>query len=250
MLPRILGPAGLSTPLQPSFFQNQIVMLSTGGGTAISTLGSTVTSAGTLSHPAATENYGYTTNFVTAGTLAATAGTGTASTIYMRGALEGGANGFFFASRLAFPDASYNQTGAATGTRLFVGMTSGTMAASVGADNNAGHHVGFQRCHTDAGRQDTHWQIIARDGVTQSQASTLLDFLPEKVYDFYLFCPPRGATVYWRVDNVTDGVSKEGEVTANLPSATTLLRGGFQLQSVDAVARNIRMQRVYLESDR
>lgn len=250
MLPRILGPSGLSTPLQPSFFQNCIVMIQTGTTTTLQVLGNTVISVGTISHPAATQQYGYMANIVTLGTALGTAGTGNYATLWQRGDIVGQANGFFFVARVAFPDLSYNQTGVDTGTRIFVGLTSGTMAASVGIDNPAGNHIGFQRCHTDAGRQDTNWQLMTKDNTTQAVIDTTLPFLAEKIYDCYLFCPPAGEIIYWRIDNITDGTTKEGSVINNLPLANTLLRAGLQLQSVDAVARNIRMQRVYTEADR
>jgi hypothetical protein len=249
MLPRIIGPAGIPTPLQPSFFQNFIAMISTGTSTSLYMLGCGATSVGTVSHPAATENYGYMANFISAATALATCGTGTSATIFMRGATPGMANGFFFSARIAYPDLSYDMTGAGTGTRTFVGMTSGTMAASVGADDPAGNHAGFMRRHHEL-LQDANWQFITKDNVVLNTIDTGLPFLPGKTYDVYVFCRPCGDEIFWRIDNITDGLAAEGSATLNLPLATTSLRGGFQLQTIDAVARNIRGQRIYIESDR
>jgi len=249
MLPRVIGPSGVPTPLQPSFFQNQICLISSGYTTSIYHLGGGAGSVGTVSHPVATENYGYMANFVSAATAAATAGTGTAGTPFMRGATAGGANGFFFSIRMAFPDADYDTSGPATGTRKFAGMTSGTMAASVGSDNPAGSCAGFMHVHHED-QQDTSWRFVTKDNVLMSSMDTGVLFLPGKVYDAYIFCAPCAEEISWRIDNVTDGLSAEGTATLNLPLATTLLRGGCQIQTVDAVARNIRMQRLYIESDR
>jgi hypothetical protein len=36
----------------------------------------------------------------------------------------------------------------------------------------------------------------------------------------------------------------------HLPATDALLRAGIQLQTVNAVVRNLRLQRIYIESDR
>lgn len=249
MLLRQQGPSGLSTPLQPSFFQNNIVMINTGATTAVQTLGNTVGSAGTVSHPTPVEQYGYMANFATAATALATAGTGNSSTLWVRGSTLG-ANGFFYNARLAYPDSSYNETGASTGTRTFVGLTNQALTVSSSADNPAGHYCGFMRRHTDTGEKDTNWKFVSKNNVDQIIVDTGLEFLPEKVYDFYIFCSPQGNEIHWRIDNITDGIIRDGSVTDNLPGNNIYMRGVLSLQTVNAVIRNIRMQRVYMESDR
>jgi len=251
MMLRQQGPSGLATPLQPSFFQNNIVMINTNATTSVGVIGNSVTSVGTLSHPAVTEAYGYMTNFVTGGSAGNTAGTGTNGALFLRGSVAGGANGFFFNARLALPDASYEAAGATTGSRIFAGLTSGTLAAQVGSDAPAGDYCGFMRRSVNGGAQDTNWQFQTRAAAgAASTVGTGMPFAPQKVYDFYIFCAPNGTTVYWRIDNVTDGTSAEGSTTTALPTNNVYMRAGFQVLSVNAVARNIRMQRVYVESDR
>lgn len=246
---RVQGPSGLVTPLQPSFFQNNIIMINTNTTTSVTSIGDAVTSVGTLSHPTVTEAYGRMTNFASAASAGATCGTGNANLNFVRGSVSG-ANGFFFNARLAFPDASYNETGASTGSRIFVGMTDQTMATSVGSNNPAGNRFGFSRLHVNASTTDTNWQITSRDGATEFRVDTGCQFDVQKVYDFYFFCAPQGSEISWRIDNVTDNTSFEGSVTSNLPLNTQIMRAGFQLQTVNATSRNIRMQRVYIESDR
>lgn len=41
-----------------------------------------------------------------------------------------------------------------------------------------------------------------------------------------------------------------GTASATLPDAAQMMRAGFQLATVDAVARNVRMKQVYVETDR
>jgi hypothetical protein len=250
MFLRIQGPSGLVNPLQTSFFQNNIIMINTNATSSITSIGNTVTSAGSISHPTPTPAYGYMTNFATAAAVNGTSGTGTNGTLFVRTTTATDAAGFFYYARLAFPDSTYDETGSLTGSRIFVGLTNQTMAVSVGADNPIGTSCGFFRRHTNAGAKDTNWQFITDDGAAINIIDTDLVFTPQKVYDFYIFCPPGGANIGWRIDNVSDELTEQGITTSNLPTAEVYLRAGFQLWTANAVARNIRMQRVYIESDR
>jgi hypothetical protein len=250
MFLRVQGPSGLSNPLQTSFFQNNIVMINTNATTFITSIGNTVTSAGTISHPIPTPDYGYMSNFATAATANSTTGTGTNGTLFVRTTDATDAAGFFFYARLGLTDSSYNQTTTSTGSRIFVGLTNQTMATSVGADNPTGTYCGFFRRHVNGAAQDSTWQFVTKDGTTLNTINTGLSFAAQKVYDFYIFCPPGGAYIGWRIDNVSNDLTEQGTTTNNLPTADTYLRAGFQLATVNAVARNIRMQRVYIESDR
>lgn len=251
MMLRQQGPSGITTPFQPAFFQNNIQMINTNTTTTVTSIGDGVTTVGTISHPAVTETYGRVANIVSGASAGNTAGTGFAATSFLRGSVAGGASGFFFAARVGFPDASYNETGASTGSRIFVGLTSGTLAASVGGNDPAGSHVGFQRLHVNGSTTDTNWHIYRRDGVAAGQRTdTGLVFSPQNIYDFYLFAPPNGTTIGWRIDNLNTGASFSGEISTALPTNTTLMRAGFQVQTVNALARNVNFQRVYCESDR
>lgn len=79
---------------------------------------------------------------------------------------------------------------------------------------------------------------------------TGLTFTAQKVYDFFIYCTPQCSSIAWRVDNVSDGTSVEGSTSSNLPGASTAMRGGFQISTLTTTARNVRMQRVYIEADR
>jgi hypothetical protein len=246
---RAQGPSGLSTPLQPSFFQNNIMMINTNVTTTITSIGNTVLSVGTLSHPIPTLAYGYMTNFANANSANATCGTGNASVLWTRSTDVADAAGFFFNARLAFPDSNYNEISGVGGTRIFVGMTTQTMAVSVGSNDPAGERIGFSRLNVGGSTTDTNWFITAKR-TTEDRTDTGLLFTPECVYDFYLFCPPNGSFIGWRIDNVTLGTSTSGEITNELTNVGVYMRAGFQLQTVNATIRNVRMQRVYIESDR
>lgn len=243
--PVFQGSAGAASQLQPALFKNNVFLINTSATTAITSIGNTVSSVGTISHPAASATYGYMANFASAATANSTAGTSSSGTLWLREL------GWFFNSRLGFSDVSYNQSGASTGSRISVGMTGGTMTAAVSGDDIAAqHHAYFQRNHVFGARNDTNWQFATKDGSTQTVVDTGMVFAAAKVYDFYIFCGPNASTIGWRIENVSDSTSAEGTVSTNLPGAGVLLRGGFQLSTINTVSRNMRMQRVYIESDR
>jgi len=250
MMLRQQGPSGIYTPLQPSFFQNNITMINAGSGTALNIVGTGITSVGTVSHPVVNIIYGHMANIATGASAGNTAGTGSTALMWIRGANTSQACGFFYNARIAFPDSNYNNTGASTGSRFFAGFTNQTMAASVGSDNPAGHRVGFSYINSGSGIQDSDFMISSRGGSTEERFSTGLPFIAENVYDLYLFCPPTGNEITWRIDNVTADTTAQGVVINHLPDEITLMRHGIQLCAINAGARNIRMQRIYCESDR
>lgn len=249
---RVLGPSGLKTPLQPALFQNTVRLVTPNTTTSMTAIGGAITSVGTLSTPTPTEQLGFMTNFASAATALITTGTGDALFLWTRGTVPGGSNGFFISIRAAFPDASYDSTGAGVGTRAFVGLYSGTMSSSVLADDIAAAGVGFQRLHTDTGLKDSNWFIVTRNAGPQVRLNTGIPFAAGKIMDFYLFTAPLSNVINWRIDNLSDGTSAEGVLSneADLPPAGTPMRAGIQLQTVDAVVRNVRLGRLYGEADR
>ncbi len=235
-----VGPRGVDYAYQPSFFQNSIFIINTRTTTAYSTIGNTVTSVGTISH--VNSEVGYFANQVTGTTAGNTAGTGSNTAPYFRGS-QFGSNGFFFQARMMFPDAT------STGIRAFIGFTSGTMAASVSADNPAGSNVGWQY---STSRADTGWKFMTDDGTTQSLSATIMPFAQNDVFDFFIYCPPypNNSTIYYRIDNISQGTSAEGSTSSNLPPGATAMRAGYQINNVSANATKARLNRLYVETDR
>ena len=236
-----IGPRGVDYAYQPSFFQNAIFMISTGAGTAYSILGTTASSTGTVSH-VVSQPLGYMANQVT-GTIAGnTAGTGTFAPMFYRGT-QVGSNGFFFQSRMAFPTAT------STGIRIFVGFTSGLLTSSVSADDPAGSGIGWQYSTV---RGDTGWKFMTDDGASQTLSATMLPMAVNEVFDFFIYCPPfpNNGTVYYRVDNLTQGTTAEGSTSATLPAGGVGMAAGFQINNISAAAKNVRVSRLYVETDR
>jgi hypothetical protein len=234
------GPSGLDYPYQPSFFQNQICIISPSNTTAFNSVGCLANVNTTASTPAVTETYGFMSNLATAATANDSAGVDTTIAMFFRGSTAG-ANGFFFNSRIAVVDT--------TTIRLFTGLSNQTTTTMAGADNPAGNYVGFQYT---TGRSDTTWQFVTKDNTTQTVVDTNLAVTATNVYDTYLFCTPQCTTIFWRIDNVTAGTTSEGSSSTTLPTNTTALRGnGITVGNIaNSAARNARIQRMYIEADR
>jgi len=235
-----------SNIMQPALFGTSHLIILPNTSTTVGVWGSSVTSVGTVSHTTPTTSTGIICNFASTTTANSTAGTGGAVTSVFRGSDAKTPCGFFFAARIWLPDASYGS--GATGTRIFVGVCSGTMASTVGSDDPGGHHAGFSYS-TNAG--NTAWQFSTKDNTTRNSNTTSLTFTAQHMYDFFIYCPPTGSTIYWRCEDLTNAdppTTQTGNTTSNLPGSTTLLRAGFQLSTLTTTARNIATKKVYLET--
>ena len=242
---KFIGPSGLNSPLQPAIFQNSLWLVQPNTTTTVSAIGGSVTSVGTISHPTPTSaTNGYCSNFLSGAVAGNTAGTGQAIAPLNLSSGVASNGGFFFVTRLWYPDANYG-TGA-TGSRHFVGVTDQTMATTVGSDNPAGSRLGFT---LSTNLSETDWMFTSKNGTTETRVSTGMAFTVGKLYDFYIFAPQGATTVYWRVDNLTDNTTFEGEATTTLPGTGTYMRAGFQLSTLTTVARNVRMKKIYVETD-
>ena len=245
LLPKYAGPSGLSSPLQPAIFQNSIWLVQPNTTSSVSAVGGAVTTTGTISTVTPTAStFGLCSNIVSAATAGSTAGTGqsvaplnTSNTAIANG-------GFFCVSRLYWPDADYGS--GATGSRHFVGVTSNTMAAAVALDNPAGSRMGFSYSTNLA---DPNWILTTKDGTSETRVDTGMPFLPNKLHDFYLFFSPASGTLYWRIDSLSDNVTVEGSTTSTLPGSAIYMRAGFQMATLTTLARNVRMKKLYVETD-
>jgi hypothetical protein len=238
---QIVGPNGVATPLQPMLGTRNQVIIRPNTTTSVSSVGNTVTSVGTLSHPAPDNTFGWSTNFASANTGNVTAGTGTNAVIFRRGAASTSIAGFFMIARVGLPDASYNESGASTGRRIFAGLTSSTMTSMAASDTPAGDYVGFQRVSVNGGLTHTNWQFVSSDNVTTTRDDTGLVFTPANLYQVAIYCPPGSSEIFWRIDNLTAGTTAEGSKSTNLPRTTINMRPGIQVGIVQALAANIRL---------
>lgn len=250
-----MGSSGVDYALQPSLFQQSVFLETPGTGattTTYSATGGSTTSVGTLNAAigGVTEAQGFMANIATGTTAGNTAGTGNNVAQYFRGSVSNGADGFFYFTRISLPDALAKYANSTTGSRLWFGLTDQSNATMVGSDNPAGNYAGIQF----SGVRDTapaDFKFITKNNTTQHVTDTGVLLAVSKTYDIYIYCAFQCTSVNWRIDNLTDGTAPvEGTETNDLPTATTAMRSGIQIATLEAVAHNLRFQRIYVETDR
>lgn len=239
------GASGLNSPLQPAIFQNSLWLVQPNTTSSVSAVGGAVTSVGAISTITPSANtFGLCTNFASTAVANATCGTGQAlgPLNTSSGVMSNG--GFFFVTRLWFPDADYGA--GATGSRIYVGLTSNTMAVSATSDNPVGSRIGFA---ISTKLSEANWMLTTKDGATETRIDTGMAFAVDTLYDFYLFMAPSNTSVQWRIDDLSNNTVVEGSTIDTLPASSTYMRGGFQLSTLTTVARNVRMKKIYIETD-
>ena len=242
------GASGISTVYQPHLGRNYCQIITSNGSTDVVGYGCATTRSGTASAWIPTANLGVGTKFTTAATAAA------ANYIYSRDpafyrAAAGSTGGFHFSARVGFPDASYNGTAASTGSRIFVGMTSGATTILTGADVLATFGVGFRRVHNFGGVQHANWHFASSNNTTETLFDTGVAFVPGHQYTFAIFSPAGADRVTWEIENVTTGNVATGVATQTLPALMTRMRPAVALGTINAVARSMWFQSLYAEAD-
>lgn len=253
VVPRWVGPSGVDYTLQASLWGNQIQMATPATGTtAGSFTGGNLTSAGTVSHPTPTSTSRATSMArirwanvaTTANQVLGVHGGSADMAKYWRGNAAG-LGGFFLFCR--FSTALW----AANTVRLFVGLRSGTTAV-VASDTLAGHLCGFWH---DTTNDAVTLRFVTRDGTTANSTNIVVPTLGADVgFDAYIFCPPNGSTIFYRLDRIDTGATLvDSSTTTNLPGTATFMApeaamsNGTANTTVTTVA--FAMNRLYIESD-
>lgn len=233
-----------SYPLQAALFARYQFTIFPNTGTTVGVQGDSVTSVGTVSHPAANVGSGAMINFLTGATAGNTGGTGSNATRFFRGGVSGINTGFFFACRMSLPDLTYD------GLRAFVGLTTGTMAASVGSNDPAGDRCGFFFSTTDA-THGKNWQFATKNNTTQSLQSTNVQCSGVTLYEMFIYSPPfpKNGAIYWTIRDMSNLKEVSGYQFNNLPRVNQPMRPGLQISNVTATARNVRLMHLYTESE-
>ena len=263
MLPKIIGPSGLDTALQPAVFQNRILLYvpstgSTGTGSGTG-WGPVWTSGGTPSHPTpastapAISNQIRRTRYANVATTAnQTLGikAAAADTLnYWRGNAAG-VGGFFFAARFIvelYPAAT---------VRIFAGLTASSTTYVVASDTVLNNTCGLWHDTTDPSSGANSFNFVTRDGATTTKQSIALSnaLAAGNSYDFYMFCPPNGSTITWRLDDIVNNVMYSNSTSTTLPTNTSFM--GPQCAMSNGTANTtvttvgIGIAGVYTESDR
>jgi hypothetical protein len=223
------------TFLQESMAHRQTVIFTPFSTIAHASLGMSTDDAGTVSG-ASNSAIGAYWSHATAATANTDASCGGAITNLF------GTLGYYYCSTLLFPDGSYGS--GSTGTRFAAGAVSSAKTNAVSSDTFASAGVGF-RYSTNA--NDTNFMFVGNNGTTTATQDTGMVFAINKLYQFEIYCPPNGTTIYWRIKNLTDNLVRTGSTTSVPPSATGLFFHAG-LRTLTTTARNLQFKRVYVQS--
>lgn len=228
----------------------------TGSGTGI---GPVWTSGGTVSHPAPSSsapaisnqmnrtryaNIATTTN-QTLGIKAAAAD----SLKYWRGSAAG-LGGFFYSARFIV------ELYAASTVRIFAGLAASSSTYVVASDTVINNTCGLWHDTTDPSSGAGAFNFVTRNtATTTKQPITLANaIVAGNSYDFYMWSAPNGSDIYWRLDDVVNGVTYSNSTSTTLPVNTAFMgpqcamSNGTANITVTTVA--IGVAGVYIESDR
>ena len=263
MMSKIKGPSGLDTALQTALFQNRILMYvpstgttGTGSGTG---LGPLWTSGGTVTHPTPSTtapaisnqmrrtryaNVVTTTN-QTLGIKAAAADT----LNYWTGS-SAGLGGFFYAARFII------ELYPASTVRIFAGLTASSATYVVASNTVLNDTCGLWHDTTDPSTGAGAFNFVTRNAATTTkQAITLANAIAAgNSYDFYMWCPPNGTTLTWRLDDVVNNVSYTNSTSTTLPTNTVFMGPQCAMSNgtanITVTTSAIGIAGVYTESDR
>jgi hypothetical protein len=249
MLLAQIGPSGLDTTLQPNLGGNKVALwMPPGGSTTVPGIFGmaplTATGTATSRTVATTNMLARMTRlgFVSAATAASLSGAREAVAKYTVGA-GAGLGGFFARYRFATSDAA-----AVAGARQFVGLSASTGAPTNVEPNTLLNSIGVVQLSTS-----NNLQMYAAGGSAGTPidlgASFPANSLSADVYELALFSPAAGS-VAWQVTRLNTGNVASGTISANLPSATTLLcHQLWRTNNATALAVGLDVCGIYIETD-
>lgn len=247
ILPKIKGPSGLDTPLQPAIFANGIQIVAPSSSTAFSVFGiSAPTAVGTVSHPVIASGSLRTQTRRAIITSAATANSASElrhSLVSMWRGDQDGQGGFYFVARFGLSSATALQ-------RLFCGLMSATGATSTSSAPSA--LTNMVGCGWDSA--DTNMQIMSNDGSGTATKVDLGSDFPannqEAIYELTLFCPANSDHINYRVKRLDTGSETSGTITTDIPVNGTFLTWHLYANNGGTAAAVILdVYRVYVETD-
>ena len=251
-MPRIIGPSGMDTPLQPNFQSSHVFMVQPAATTtAPVAFGGTIATAATMSAQitVASANRWLATwrkRFTTSTSAGNATGMRTGYIRWYRGSATG-FGGFYFRAQFG-SDINLN------GGQKFVGLANSN--SQLAGDPSA--LVNMIGMGWDAADADTgNWYLMRNDG---SDTATKVDLGATHAsrvntthgYDLIMFCPPGDASsIFVRITNIHTGVTfLDTSYDTDIPAVNTGMCFKAEVRN-GAVAANdsIDVSRVYIESD-
>ena len=244
VMPKWTPPSGLDTPVQPALFGNNIVFWQPGATSGVmnGSIGTAI-GAGVAVLPTTTNRYTMLRRSVfTVATGINLMNSYRSENMFSRGT-GAGMGGFFFFARFGLNVWTPNN-------RFFVGLALDTTALLTANPSTKFNLLGFG---VDQG--DTEFSFIHNDGsgTAVKEPITGIGLATYNAYDAYIYCKPGDTTAYYRLDDITAGVTLvDTSVTGDLPVNTTMLNAVCAIGSgsnAGAAAASIGLNRMYIESD-
>lgn len=257
MLPKLMGPSGVDSPLQPAFFGNNIVMYMPNTGTTLGiNLGTPWVAGGTVSHPTpattapAIVNQMKRTRFAnvvtTTNQVLGVSSMASGVQQFWRGNATG-LGGWFFFTRFIV------ELWPAATVRLFAGLSASTTAV-VASDTVVNNTIGLWHDTTEAA---TVLNLVTRDATTTTKTPITLTgaLAAGQAFDFYMFAKPNDTTVYYRLDDINAGTTlADTSISTTLPATTAFLGPQVHMSNgtanITVTTTAIGVNRIYIESDR
>jgi hypothetical protein len=247
-VPAIQRAGRLWTPGLPATRPFKTVIPSSSSSVTSLGFGGAAATVGTVTTPLVSGK-GYWIQTVTAASAWAGGDVRFTANQWFRGAASDGEAGAHFHARVRFPDASYNETGASTGSWINVGMAD---VSPIGHRRLTTRHCAvFNREHENGQNTDTNWQFVVNDGgATATTTNTGIAFTVGNEYEMWITMTAGATSIGWEIRDLTAATSASGSVATDLPGASTAIYPAAHIRTVDAVSRTMQVKRLYIEADK
>lgn len=260
MMPKIVGPSGVDTMLQPFLGSNRIVLFqpqtgTTGTGGA---LGPVWTSNGTVTHPTPATTAPALVNQMKRTRYANVVTTqnqqlgprfnAASERTFWRGNAAG-LGGFYFYTRFIV------ELWPAATVRIFAGLSATDTGSVCISDTVLNDTCGLWHSTTDPASGANSFNFVTRNTATTTKQSIALSnaIAAGNAYDFTMFCPPNGSTIYWRLVDLRNNVTYSNNTGTTLPTNTAFMQPQVQMSNGTAnttvTTSAIGVCGIYVESD-
>lgn len=258
-----MGPSGVDQVAQAAIYNNGVQAFKPASGTTgtgINPFGVAWTSNGTVTHPTpastapAISNQMRRTRYANVVTttnqqLGPRMNT-VAEMAFWRGNAAG-LGGFYFFTRFIV------ELYPASTVRIFAGLTGAGATSSVCiSDTVVNNTCGLWHDTTDPSTGAGAFNLVTRNTVTTTKtAITLANAIAAgNSYDFHMYCPPNGSTIYYRLVDLVNNVVYTGSTGTTLPTATVFMTPQVQMSNgtanITVTTVAIGVASIYVESDK
>jgi hypothetical protein len=203
------------------------------------TLGVATATTGTWSTPAATTSTGYIQQSTTGTTSGNTASVSSTDARWCHGDNTLPWCGYWFHAIVGFPSAAYSSS------RIFIGLTSNSVATALGADNPTGDRHMFRLLNATG-----NFLLSVRQGSgTEETVDSGIALVQNHVYEFFIDIRPNGGFAFGEVRDLTAGTTSGAliAISGTVPAAATFMRACVGLVTTNTTAKLLNFLRAGCE---